>query len=329
PELVGAIDETLARGEKVMLFLNRRGFAASLTCLDCGTAVQCPNCQVSMTWHKEIEALLCHYCGVKRYEPESCAKCDGHKLAQIGIGTERLFSWVTRRWDKARVARLDSDIAGRKGAYEEVLSGMQRGDVDILVGTQMIAKGHDFPEVTLACVLLADLSMSFPDFRSSERTFQVLTQISGRAGRGDLPGKVIMQTFSPDSHAIRRVAGHDYEGFMKVELAEREAMGYPPFGRMLMLRISGARQDATRDAAEETARELLQIVTGQGIRVLGPAPSPIARIKRRFHYQILLIAPPGFPFGESFPQHLRLLREKIRKGGVRLEADIDPYQMMV
>ena len=329
PELIGAVDETLARGEKVMLFLNRRGFAASLTCLDCGTTVQCPNCQVSMTWHKEIDALLCHYCGVKRGEPESCAKCGGYKLAQVGIGTERLFSWVARRWDKARVARLDSDITRRRGAYEEVLSGMQRGDVDILVGTQMIAKGHDFPEVTLVGVLLADLSMAFPDFRSSERTFQILTQISGRAGRGDLPGKVILQTFSPDSYAIRRAAKHDYEGFMKVELAERKALGYPPFGRMLMLRVSGMRQETTRDAADETARELSRIVAAHGIRVLGPAPSPIVRVKRRFHYQILLVAPPAFPFGKDFPEQLRLLREKVRKGGVRLEADVDPYQMMV
>jgi primosomal protein N' (replication factor Y) len=154
-------------------------------------------------------------------------------------------------------------------------------------------------------------------------------QISGRAGRGDLPGNVILQTLSPESHAIRKVAQHDYEGFMNVELAEREAMGYPPFGRMLMLRLSGARQEAVREAADETARELSRLLAGQGIRILGPAPSPIPRIKRRFHYQILLLAPPRFPFGEGFPELLRSLREKIRKGGIRLEADVDPYQMMV
>ena len=329
PELIEAVDETLSRGEKVMLFLNRRGFAAALTCLDCGTTVQCRNCRVSMTWHKEIEALLCHYCNVMRKEPESCAKCGGHKLAQVGIGTERLFSWAVRQWKEARVARLDSDTARRRGAYEEVLSGMQRGDIDILVGTQMIAKGHDFPEVTLVGVLLADLSMAFPDFRSSERTFQMLTQISGRAGRGDRPGKVILQTFSPESHAVRKAAEHDYEGFMKEELLEREAMGYPPFGRMLMLRIFGMKEDVTREAADETAMELSRIVAPLGIRVLGPAPSPIERVKRRFNYQVLLLAPRNFPFGDEFPGCLRLLREKIQKKGVRLEADVDPYQMMV
>jgi len=329
PELETAIDETLSRGEKAMLFLNRRGFASALTCLDCGTTVQCANCQVAMTWHQEHEALLCHYCNVMRREPSECGKCGGHKLAQMGIGTERLLSWVAKRWKEARVARLDSDVTRRRGAYAEVLSGMQKGDVDILVGTQMIAKGHDFPEVTLVGVLLADLSMAFPDFRSSERTFQILTQMAGRAGRGGRPGTVILQTLAPETPCIRMAAGHDYEGFMKEELAARESMGYPPFGRMLMLRLWGARQEAAREAADEAARELAGPLASLGIRVLGPAPSPIVRVKRRFHYQILLVAPPAFPFGESFPDLLRPLREKARKAGIRLEADPDPYHMMV
>ena len=223
----------------------------------------------------------------------------------------------------------NSDTTRKRGAYEEVLAGMQRGDIDILVGTQMIAKGHDFPEVTLVGVLLADVSMSFPDFRSSERTFQMLTQISGRAGRGSLPGKVILQTFSPENHAVCKASQHDFAGFMQEELSGREAMGYPPFGRMLLLRISGMREEAVREASDEIALELSQIAAGHGIRVLGPAPSPIARVKRRFNYQLLLISPPKFPFGEEFRRHLSLLREKVRKKGVRLEADVDPCQMMV
>jgi primosomal protein N' (replication factor Y) len=328
-ELEAAIEETLARGEKAMLFLNRRGFAAALTCLDCGTTVQCKNCQVSLTYHQEYGGLLCHYCNVKRKEPEECAHCGGHKLAQVGIGTERLLAWVSKRWKEARVARLDSDVTRRRGAYAEVLSGMHKGEVDILVGTQMIAKGHDFPEVTLVGVLLADLSMSFPDFRASERTFQILTQVSGRAGRGDQPGKVLLQTLSPDSPCIRKAAEHDYEGFMKGELAAREAMGYPPFGRMLMLRLWGGKQDGVREAADFVARELSAPMAARGVRVLGPAPSPVARVKRRFHYQVLLVLPRDFPVGEVFPDLLRPLREQVRKLGARLEADVDPYQMMV
>jgi primosomal protein N' (replication factor Y) len=328
-ELEAAIDGTLARGEKAMLFLNRRGFASALTCLDCGTTVQCRNCQVAMTYHKEHEALLCHYCNVKRREPEACGKCGGHKLAQVGIGTERLLSWVSKRWENARVARLDSDVTRRRGAYTEVLSGMAQGEVDILVGTQMIAKGHDFPEVTLVGVLLADLSMAFPDFRSSERTFQILTQVAGRAGRGGRSGQVLLQTLAPESPCIRKAAEHDYIGFMEEELAAREAMGYPPFGRMLMLRLWSSRQEAAREAADAVARELPGPLAARGVRVLGPAPSPIARVKRRFHYQILLVMPAAFPVGEVFPDLLAPLREQARRLGARLEADVDPYQMMV
>jgi primosomal protein N' (replication factor Y) len=328
-ELEEAIEATLARGEKTMLFLNRRGFAAALTCLECGTTVQCRNCQVALTYHREHEALLCHYCNVMRKEPESCAKCGGHKLAQVGIGTERLLSWVSKRWKEARVARLDSDVTRKRGAYAEVLSGMQRGDVDILVGTQMIAKGHDFPEVTFVGVLLADFSLSFPDFRSSERTFQILTQVAGRSGRGDRPGKVLFQAMAPESPAVRKSAEHDYAGFMEDELAAREAMGYPPFGRMVLLRLSGAKQDAARDAADLVAGTLSGPMSAHGVRLLGPAPSPIARVKRRFHYQILLVMPSDLPVGDLFPELLRPLRERVRKSGVRLEADVDPYQMMV
>jgi len=329
PELEAAIEETLSRGEKAMLFLNRRGFAAALTCLDCGTAVQCRNCQVSLTCHREYDGLLCHYCNVRRKEPEECGKCGGHRLAQVGIGTERILSWVSKRWKEARVARLDSDVTRKRGAYAGILSGMQQGEVDILVGTQMIAKGHDFPEVTLVGILLADLSMSFPDFRAAERTFQILTQVSGRAGRGDRPGKVLLQTLSPDSPCIRKAAEHDYAGFMKEELAAREAMGYPPYGRMLLLRLWGGKQDAVREAADLVVRELAGPMAERGVRVLGPAPSPIARVKRRFHYQVLLVLPPDFPVGETFPGLLRPLRERVRKAGVLLSPDVDPYQMMV
>ena len=329
PELEAAIDATLSRGEKAMLFLNRRGFASALTCLDCGTAVQCRNCQVSMTYHREYDGLLCHYCNGKRKEPEECGHCGGHRLAQVGIGTERLLAWVSKRWKEARVARLDSDVTRRRGAYAEVLSGMQLGEVDILVGTQMIAKGHDFPEVTLVGVLMADISMSFPDFRAAERTFQILTQVSGRAGRGERPGRVLLQTLSPDSPCIRKAAEHDYEGFMKGELAAREGMGYPPYGRMVLLRLWGGKQDAVRDAADAAARELAGPVAGAGGRVLGPAPSPVAKVKRRFHYQVLLVLPPDFPVGNFFPELLRPLRERARKAGVLLSPDVDPYQMMV
>ena len=329
PELESAIEETLARGEKVMLFLNRRGYAPAITCLDCGQTVHCRNCRVSLTFHQQQDILLCHYCDSRTKPPERCAACGGHKLAQVGIGTERLLAWAAKRWKEARVARLDSDVSRRRGAYGEILSRMHSGDVDILVGTQMIAKGHDFPEVTLVGVLLADLSLSFPDFRSSERTFQILTQVAGRAGRGDRPGKVIVQTFSPEHVCIRAASRHDFAGFMEEELAGRKALGYPPFGRMLLLRLWGPKADRALQAAQEVAEALAEPVAAMGIRLLGPAPSPIPFVKRKHHFQILLKMPERFIVGDFFPPLLRPLRDLVRKHGVRMEADVDPYHMMV
>lgn len=329
PELEAAVEETLRRGDKAMLFLNRRGFAPALTCLDCGTTVQCRNCQVSLTFHRQDGVLLCHYCNAKEAPIEVCAGCGGHKIAQVGIGTERLVAWAAKRWKDARVARLDSDLGRKKGAYEEVLSRMQRGEVDILVGTQVIAKGHDFPEVTFVGVLLADLSLTFPDFRSAERTFQILTQVSGRAGRGSRPGSVILQTLSPENPCIRMAARNDFHGFMETELTEREALGYPPYGRMLLLRMWGSRLERVRDAAGEVAAALEVPAAAAGIRLLGPAPSPIARVKRKHRYQILLKMPPRFPVADVFPDLLRPLRDVARKAGVRMEADVDPYNLMV
>jgi primosomal protein N' (replication factor Y) (superfamily II helicase) len=329
PELEEAVEATLARGEKAILFLNRRGYASSLTCLDCGATVQCPNCQVGMVLHRQYEGLLCHYCNARERPPEACAACGGHKIAQIGIGTERLAAWAAKRWKSARVERLDSDASRRRWAYADVLSRMHRGEVDILVGTQMITKGHDFPLVTLVGVLLADLSLFFPDFRAAERTFQILTQVAGRAGRGDRPGRVIVQTLSPESLCIRRAAEHDFFGFMDEELAQRQSLGYPPFGRMLLLRLWGASLDRVRAAAQEAAEALAGPLAPAGVRVLGPAPAPVARVKSRYRYQILLKMPPRFPVGDILPGLLRAVRDRVVKGGVRMEADVDPYHMMV
>jgi len=329
PELETAVEETLSRGEKAMLFLNRRGYAPAITCLDCGETVRCRNCRVSLTFHQQHGALLCHYCDARTPPPEKCAACGGHKLAQVGIGTERLVAWAAKRWKGARVARLDSDVSRKKGAYGEILARMQSGDVDILVGTQMIAKGHDFPEVTLVGVLLADLSLSFPDFRSAERTFQILTQVAGRAGRGDRPGRVIVQTLSPDHFCVRSAARHDFDGFMKEELAAREALAYPPHGRMLLLRLWGPDASRVSQAAGEVAAALSGPVAAAGITLLGPAPSPIPFVKRKHHFQILLKMPARFHVGDFFPDLLRPLRDAVRKTGVRMEADVDPYNMMV
>jgi primosomal protein N' (replication factor Y) len=282
-----------------------------------------------MTFHQQHDALLCHYCDARVPPPEKCAVCGGHKLAQAGIGTERLVAWAAKRWKGARVARLDSDVSRKRGAYGEILARMQAGNVDILVGTQMIAKGHDFPEVTLVGVLLADLSLTFPDFRSAERTFQILTQVAGRAGRGDRPGRVIVQTLSPDHFCIGSAARHDFDGFMREELAAREALAYPPYGRMLLLRLWGSDVSRVDRAAAEVAEALSGPAAAAGIALLGPAPSPIPFVRRKHRYQVLLKMPARFPVGDFFPDLLRPLRDAVRKNGVRMEADVDPYNMMV
>lgn len=328
-ELERAIEETLSRGEKAMLFLNRRGYAPAITCLDCGATAQCRDCDVPMTWHRQHESLVCHYCDARAALPSECSACGGHRVAQIGIGTERLAAWAAKRWKRARVARLDSDAVRRRGSYAEVLARMQKGEVDILVGTQLITKGHDFPEVTLVGILLADQSLFFPDFRAAERTFQVLTQASGRAGRGDRPGTVIIQTLSPDHVCLRKAAEQDFDGFMREELGHREALGYPPFGRMLLLRLWGANAARVEEASREAAESLAPRLAERDIRLLGPAPSPVGKVRGKYHYQILLKMPPRFPVGDFFPDLLRPLREAARKRGVRLEADVDPYHMMV
>jgi len=329
PVLEEAVEAALSRGEKVMLFLNRRGYAPAITCLDCGATVMCRNCQVAMTWHRQHEALLCHYCNDRAPLPDRCAACGGHRVAQVGLGTERLAAWAAKRWKSARVARLDSDAARRRGACAEVLSRMQRGEVDILVGTQMITKGHDFPAVTLVGILLADQSLLFPDFRAAERTFQLLTQAAGRAGRGDRAGTVIVQTLSPEHACLAKAAAHDFEGFMREELAQRAALGYPPFGRLVLLRLAGARQDRVHEAATRAAGVLANAAARCGAQVLGPAPSPIPRVRGKFHYQVLLKGPRGFSAGEFLAPLLPGLREEARRLSVGLEADVDPYDMMV
>jgi primosomal protein N' (replication factor Y) len=284
---------------------------------------------VSLAFHKEYEALLCHYCHARQKAPDACPACGGHRLAQMGLGTERLAAWAEKRWPAARVARLDSDVGRTKGAAGDVLARMQRGEVDILVGTQMIAKGHDFPEVTFVGILYADASLTFIDFRAAERTFQVLTQVAGRAGRGGRPGNVIVQTLDPGNRCLRRIAEHDFFGFMEEELASREALGYPPFGKMMLLRLWGPKEERVRDAAALAAASLSEALAAGGVRLLGPAPSPIAKVKKLYRFQILLKMPEDFPVADVFPELLRPLRDAARRHGVRLEADVDPYHMLV
>ncbi|HEY7376698.1 MAG TPA: primosomal protein N', partial [Polyangia bacterium] len=290
--LAEALGAALAAGEQSILFLNRRGFSTLLLCHACGHVVRCPSCAVSMTYHRGRSRLVCHYCGRLQHVPQQCPSCRSTRLERMGIGTERVEAIVRERFPDARVARLDRDTAGGgpgagggSGGLQAILARMHAGEIDVLVGTQMVTKGHDFPGVTLVGVLRPDQTMNLPDFRAAERTFQLIEQVAGRAGRGDRPGRVVIQTYDPEHPSIVAAATHDYEGFARAELAAREETGYPPFSRMIALRIDardGAKAKAAAHVAAEAAR---QAGAGAGaaaaVTVRGPAEAPLAMLRGR------------------------------------------------
>jgi primosomal protein N' (replication factor Y) len=321
--LFRALEETLRKGEQSILFLNRRGFSPSLLCEACGKIVECPSCSVALTLHRaRAERLVCHYCDHAEQLPEACPNCGEASLVEEGSGTERIESVVGAAFPNARVARLDRDVAaGAKSA--RVLDRMRRGEIDVLVGTQMVTKGHDLPEVTLVGVLNADAALSLPDFRAAERTFQLIVQVAGRAGRGDARGRVLIQTRQPEHPAIRLAATHDVKAFLEHELIERHELRYPPFARLALVRLDAVEESRVRAEAERLAR-VARAVEAEGVEVLGPAPAPLARLRGRYRYRFLLRA------GDRTRLRLVLLgvaRAPVDRR-VRLAIDVDPVSML-
>jgi len=319
PELVAALEQTLARQEQAILFLNRRGFAHFVLCLDCGETVGCPNCSVTLTHHRREAALVCHYCGHRVAIPLNCGRCQGEQVVPIGVGTERLEAEVQRRFPTARVARLDRDTMRRRGALVRCLERFAAGEMDILVGTQMLAKGHDYPAVTLVGVVVADAALGLADFRAAERTFQLLAQVAGRAGRGSRPGRVVVQAFDPSHPAITAARTHDFEGFAARELAEREELAYPPFGRLAVVRVEATDAERAERAAEALVRRGAHQLPGS-VRLLGPAPAPLARLRGVHRVQLLVKAP---TVGDM-QRALTALERAHGDQGVRLVFDVDP-----
>ena len=287
--LHAALGRCLDGGHQAILFLNRRGFSPSVRCEGCGEIAECPACSVALTEHRAQGALRCHYCDFHRPLAMPCPSCGAPEYRELGVGTEQLQHAIEESFPKASVARLDRDTAAGEGV-EAVLDRLRTGEVDVLVGTQMVTKGHDIPGVTLVGVVLADQSLAFPDFRASERTFQLLAQVAGRAGRAESPGEVVLQTFQPEHPAVRLAAQHDYGRFYEEEVVQREEVGYPPFARLVSVRVhAGAEVDA-RNATQhlaDTAREHSAVRDG-AVQVLGPAPAPLARLRGRYHYRLLL-----------------------------------------
>lgn len=328
PSLRAAIGETLEAGGQTLLFLNRRGFHTFLFCADCGHVLRCLNCSVSMTYHAGEEILKCHYCDFALKAPPLCPVCRGGRVRSYGMGTERLEEEIVRSFPGARVRRMDSDSTSRRGVQEKILESFDKGEIDILVGTQMITKGHDYPGVILVGVVMADASLNIPDFRASECTFQLLTQVAGRGGRGDDPGRVIIQTLNPEHYAIRLARDHDYEAFYKEEIELRRALGYPPYSRMAKLSISGLNKERVEKGAGkigETAKRVAGTFAGSDrIDVLGPAEAPIEKLKGRYRWQLLL---KGMNV-RSLHGAVREILAQNRERGVDIRVDVDPLNFM-
>jgi primosomal protein N' (replication factor Y) len=280
-----ALRTTLGEGGQTILFLNRRGFSTKVLCFECGHAEHCKHCDIALVYHAGDRCLRCHYCGYQMEPPDVCTGCGAPDTALLGVGTERLEEEVRGEFPEARIARLDRDVAVRKGATRQVLRDLREGRTDVLIGTQMVAKGHDYPGVRLVGVIAADLALHLPDFRAAERTFQLLTQVAGRAGRGGTPGRVVLQTFVPDHYAIEPVRQHDYERFYAREIEARRSLGYPPFGHLAYALVSGPDEDDTQRAAEALASRARDAAAGA--EILGPAPAPLARLRDRFRFQVL------------------------------------------
>lgn len=288
PELRSVVTESLDAGEQAILLLNRRGMHPSMVCTACGEVPHCPDCAMPLALHEGGEGV-CHVCGHRERAPALCPKCGG-RLRLLGTGTQRAAELARDAWPGARVLRLDRDAVRRMGSADAVYRAFRDGEADILVGTQMVAKGFDFPRVTAVGVLVADIGLYQPDYRAAERTFQLLTQVAGRAGRAERPGRVVIQTFDPEHPSVRFAAHHDFRGFAEQELAERRRAGYPPFGQLLLIGYSGSDENAVEQMARARAQEFRQRAPAQ-VRVLGPAPAPIPRVQGRYRWQVLLVAP--------------------------------------
>jgi primosomal protein N' (replication factor Y) len=318
-----ALEKTLEAREQAILFLNRRGFSPSVVCDACGHVLECPNCSVALTLHRARgNRLSCHYCDYSAPMPARCPECHQSGLGQEGSGTERIEALLETTFPNARIARLDRDVAsGLKS--EAVLDRMRRREIDVLVGTQMVTKGHDLPSVTLVGVLNADAALSMPDFQASERTFQLLVQVAGRAGRGDAPGTVMIQTRNPDHAAVAMAISHDVAGFVERELADRRELGYPPFSRHALVRVDAVDERKARRDAERLAA-LARGGAPKGVVVVGPAPAPLARLRNRYRFRFIVRAPTRAPLR----QVLGRVAEAIVDRRVRAVIDVDPVNML-
>ncbi|MCD6296847.1 MAG: primosomal protein N' [Deltaproteobacteria bacterium] len=333
PKLIDALGKNLTAGNQTILFLNRRGFHRLFLCRSCGQAVRCPNCDVTLTYHLKEDQLSCHYCGFYSGTRVKCPSCGREGLRSYGFGTEKLEHELRELFPNARIGRMDKDSTRRKGEAIRILKRFSDHETDMLVGTQMITKGYDFPEVTLVGVIAADLSLGFPDFRAGERTFQLLSQVAGRSGRGSRRGRVIIQTFNPEHYAIRTATAHDYPAFFEEEMELRGQLSYPPFSHLACLRLKGNNREKTAEAVHRFSLSVRGILTqwpkrGKEIQVLGPAEAPISKLKGKHRWQILIKSKSVSLLQHFLTEVERRYKKGLQSNGVNLVLDVDPYQML-
>jgi primosomal protein N' (replication factor Y) len=322
-----AIAERLRRGEQVILFLNRRAYASFVMCRKCGYVVKCLRCEVSLSYHKVDHSLRCHHCDYRRSVPEKCPSCGAVQIYPFGLGTQRVEEEMQHLFPEARLLRMDRDTTTRKGAHHVLLARFRAHEADVLIGTQMVAKGLDFPKVTLVGVVSADTALHIPDFRAGERAFQLLTQVAGRAGRAHQPGEVIVQTFNPEHEAVQTAATHDYLQFYEREIAHREEMRYPPFSRLANILATHPEEAKAEEMSRRAADRLREVIQSEHIdaEVLGPVQAPIARLRGlwRWHCLVKCYQPKALPD----LLHRALAGMSSPQGGAP-QVDIDPYSVL-
>ncbi|ASB89667.1 primosomal protein N' [Bacillus sonorensis] len=325
--LMEELEKTLEKGEQAVLFLNKRGYSSFVMCRDCGYVIQCPHCEISLTYHRFGQRLKCHYCGFETGMPSSCPECRSEHIRYFGTGTQRVEEELTKILPAARVIRMDVDTTSRKGAHEKLLTAFGKGEADILLGTQMIAKGLDFENVTLVGVLSADTMLHIPDFRAAEKTFQLMTQVSGRAGRHEKPGRVIIQTYTPSHYSIQLTKTHDYEAFFQQEMLHRREQAYPPYYYLALITVSHEEVAKTALVTEKIAQYLKANISNDA-KILGPVASPIARIKDRYRYQCVIKYKQENQLTSLLKNIMDHYKRDIEQKQLTISIDMNPYMMM-
>ena len=326
PPLLEAIRDRLDKKEQVVLMLNRRGYSSFVMCRECGTVDTCPNCDISLTLHMDTKTMNCHYCGFSKGIPHVCPNCQSRSIRYYGTGTQKAYDELAELFPQARILRMDVDTTRKKGSHQALLDQFGQGEADILLGTQMIAKGLDFPNVTLVGVLNADTVLNLPDFRSSERTFQLLTQVAGRAGRAEKAGQVLIQSYNPEHYAIRFAKDQDYEGFYAYEMSIRRQLGYPPYYFTIGITLSHKNEEEVVKRAYEVMG-ILRSGLSETSKILGPTPKPIARTHNLYHYQILIKYRLEDELGPTLNRVLALTQER-ENSELRLSIDHEPQQFL-